>query len=169
MITFNPRFKYEKLTRIDGPSRLYATPDGSRVPSVTTILNGTADKTALVEWRKRVGDAATTCRTSARRSRWAPSPALPGCRAAVNRPLSSTRSTRRFHAACTARTSWQASTIRSRASNISTRSWTSTSRPSARPLAQSESTTLKRYNGTVEVVGSIPTRSTKLLIIQHQT
>lgn len=60
MITFNPRFKYEKLTRIDGPSRLYATPDGSRVPSVTTILNGTADKTALVEWRKRVGDAEAT-------------------------------------------------------------------------------------------------------------
>jgi genome maintenance exonuclease 1 len=60
MITFNPKYKYEKLTRIDGPSRLYATPDGSRVPSVTTILSGTADKTALVEWRKRVGDAEAT-------------------------------------------------------------------------------------------------------------
>jgi genome maintenance exonuclease 1 len=60
MITFNPKYKYEKLTRIDGPSRLYATPDGSRVPSVTTILSATADKTALVEWRKRVGDAEAT-------------------------------------------------------------------------------------------------------------
>lgn len=60
MITFNSKYKYEKLTRIDGPSRLYATPDGSRVPSVTTILSATADKTALVEWRKRVGDAEAT-------------------------------------------------------------------------------------------------------------
>jgi hypothetical protein len=57
MITFNPKFKYEKLTRIDGPSRLYATPDGSKVPSVTTILSSTADKTFLIEWKKRVGEA----------------------------------------------------------------------------------------------------------------
>ena len=57
MITFNPKYKYEKLTRIDGPSRLYATPDGSRVPSVTTILSSTADKTFLIEWKKRVGEA----------------------------------------------------------------------------------------------------------------
>jgi len=57
MITFNHKFKYEKLTRIDGPSRLYATPDGSRVPSVTTILSSTADKTFLNEWKKRVGEA----------------------------------------------------------------------------------------------------------------
>ena len=56
MITFNHKFKYEKLTRIDGPSRLYATPDGSRVPSVTTILSSTADKTFLNEWKKRVGE-----------------------------------------------------------------------------------------------------------------
>jgi genome maintenance exonuclease 1 len=60
MIKFNPQYKYEKLTRIDGPSRLYATPDGSRVPSVTTILSATADKTALIEWRKRIGDAEAT-------------------------------------------------------------------------------------------------------------
>lgn len=57
MITHNPKYKYEKLTRIDGPSRLYATPDGSRVPSVTTILSSTADKTFLIEWKKRVGEA----------------------------------------------------------------------------------------------------------------
>ena len=60
MITHNPKYKYEKLTRIEGPSRLYATPDGSRVPSVTTILSATADKTFLIEWRKRVGDAEAT-------------------------------------------------------------------------------------------------------------
>jgi genome maintenance exonuclease 1 len=57
MITFNHKYKYEKLTRIEGPSRLYATPDGSRVPSVTTILSATADKTFLNEWKKRVGEA----------------------------------------------------------------------------------------------------------------
>ena len=57
MITHNPKYKYEKLTRIEGPSRLYATPDGSRVPSVTTILSATADKTFLIEWKKRVGEA----------------------------------------------------------------------------------------------------------------
>ena len=57
MITHNPKYKYEKLTRIDGPSRLYATPDGSRVPSVTTILSSTADKTFLIEWKKRVGES----------------------------------------------------------------------------------------------------------------
>jgi len=57
MIKHNPKYKYEKLTRIEGPSRLYATPDGSRVPSVTTILSATADKTFLIEWKKRVGEA----------------------------------------------------------------------------------------------------------------
>jgi len=57
MIIHNPKYKYEKLVRIEGPSRLYATPDGSKVPSVTTILSATADKTALNEWKKRVGEA----------------------------------------------------------------------------------------------------------------
>jgi genome maintenance exonuclease 1 len=57
MINFNPKYEYKKLTRIDGPSRLYATPDGNKVPSVTTILSSTADKTGLLEWRKRVGEA----------------------------------------------------------------------------------------------------------------
>jgi genome maintenance exonuclease 1 len=56
-IKLNPRFTYQKLERIeDAGPRLYATPDGHRVPSVTTILSQTGDKTALIEWRKRVGD-----------------------------------------------------------------------------------------------------------------
>jgi len=62
MITFNNKFKYEKLTRAetsDG-ARKYLTPDGSKVSSVTTILSATADKTFLIEWRKRVGDAEAT-------------------------------------------------------------------------------------------------------------
>lgn len=56
-IKLNPRYTYQKLDRIEnaGP-RLYITPDGSRVPSVTTILSKTGDKTALIEWRKRVGE-----------------------------------------------------------------------------------------------------------------
>lgn len=56
-IKLNPRYTYEKLDRIEnaGP-RLYQTPDGARVPSVTTILGQTGDKSGLIEWRKRVGD-----------------------------------------------------------------------------------------------------------------
>lgn len=56
-IKINPIYEYRKLSRIEGPQRLYATPEGDRVPSVTTILGETADKTALMEWRRRVGDA----------------------------------------------------------------------------------------------------------------
>jgi len=59
-INFNPLYNYTKLARIEGASRLYQTPDGSKVPSVTTILSATADKTFLVAWRKRVGDAEAT-------------------------------------------------------------------------------------------------------------
>jgi genome maintenance exonuclease 1 len=57
MIKITPLYEYKKLTRIEGPKRLYATPDGNRVPSVTTILSATADKTFLNEWKKRVGEA----------------------------------------------------------------------------------------------------------------
>lgn len=56
---YNPKFNYAKLERksIDGQRR-YATPDGERLPSVTTILDATkpeAAKKALQEWRQRVG------------------------------------------------------------------------------------------------------------------
>jgi hypothetical protein len=59
MIKFNPKYNYQPLNRIDGASRLYETPDGSRVPSVTTILDRTKSeesKQALANWRKRVGE-----------------------------------------------------------------------------------------------------------------
>lgn len=56
-LKINPLYEYKKLPRIEGAQRLYSTPDGGRVPSVTTILDKTADKTALIEWRKRVGEA----------------------------------------------------------------------------------------------------------------
>jgi genome maintenance exonuclease 1 len=57
---YNPnKFKYEALNRIDTPEgRRYATPDGNKLPSVTTILDATKSeesKKALMEWRKRVG------------------------------------------------------------------------------------------------------------------
>lgn len=53
------RFDYQPLSRetVDG-QRLYATPDGSRLPSVTTILDRTkpAEKRmALEQWKRRVG------------------------------------------------------------------------------------------------------------------
>jgi len=57
----NPKFNYEPCDRttIDG-KRHYCLPDGSQVPSVTTILDRTkpeAQRQALAEWKKRVGEA----------------------------------------------------------------------------------------------------------------
>jgi len=57
---YNPtKFKYEAIKRIDTPEgRRYATPDGEKLPSVTTILDATKSeesKQALNNWRKRVG------------------------------------------------------------------------------------------------------------------
>ena len=58
-MTYNPKFNYQPLNRVseDG-KRLYATPDGKKLPSVTTILDKTKPeekKAALNEWRRRVG------------------------------------------------------------------------------------------------------------------
>lgn len=58
---YNPKFDYKPIPRetVDG-RRLYATPDGQRLPSVTTILEKTKPeekKQALQEWRNRVGHA----------------------------------------------------------------------------------------------------------------
>ena len=53
------KFKYEPVKRIDTPEgRRYATPDGEKLPSVTTVLDATKPeeaKKALQEWRKRMG------------------------------------------------------------------------------------------------------------------
>ena len=53
------KFKYQELSRntIEG-KRVYCCPDGSKVPSVTTILDQTKPiekKVALAQWRNRVG------------------------------------------------------------------------------------------------------------------
>ena len=51
------KYNYKDLKKQEGPSRSYLTPDGEALPSVTTILSRTKDKTFLKEWRARVGEA----------------------------------------------------------------------------------------------------------------
>jgi genome maintenance exonuclease 1 len=55
---FNPKFNYQPLERItsDDGTRVYETPTGQALPSVTTILGATGDKSGLLEWRQRVGE-----------------------------------------------------------------------------------------------------------------
>lgn len=65
MTTFTPppfieRIQYKNCQQVNDPvtrKRVYVTPDGERLPSVTTILSATKDQTHLIEWRKRVGEA----------------------------------------------------------------------------------------------------------------
>lgn len=55
---FVERFQYKNCKQINDPvtrKRVYQTPDGETLPSVTTILGATKDMTALNEWKKRVG------------------------------------------------------------------------------------------------------------------
>ena len=58
MTLISEKFTYSPIERkqIDG-KRKYLTPDGKAVASVTTILDATKDKTHLINWRKRVGEA----------------------------------------------------------------------------------------------------------------
>jgi len=60
MTLLNERYSYTLINResVEG-KRLYATPDGSKVPSVTTILDKTKpqeEKDALQAWRRAVGE-----------------------------------------------------------------------------------------------------------------
>ena len=56
---YNPRFEYSPVPRVEiNGKRFYATPDGNKLPSVTTILDKTKPeekKAALQAWRNRVG------------------------------------------------------------------------------------------------------------------
>ena len=56
---FNPKFDYKPVPRVEvNGKRFYATPDGNKLPSVTTILDKTKPPEkvkALQEWRNRVG------------------------------------------------------------------------------------------------------------------
>jgi genome maintenance exonuclease 1 len=52
-----PKFDYKILQRKTTPQgRQYVGDDNVPVPSVTTVLDKTSDKTALIAWRKRVGE-----------------------------------------------------------------------------------------------------------------
>jgi len=57
--SFIEKFQYKNCQQITDPvtgKRVYRTPDGEKLPSVTTILGATKDMTALNEWRKRIGE-----------------------------------------------------------------------------------------------------------------
>ena len=78
---YNPnKYNYQPMQRVevDGKRR-YATPDGEKLPSVTTILDATKSeesKQALQNWRKRVGTAqaqAITTEAAGRGTRLRPS------------------------------------------------------------------------------------------------
>lgn len=60
MTLLNPKYNYKSLARDDSTGkRLYSTPDGNRVPSVTTILDRTKPaeaRQALANWRKAIGE-----------------------------------------------------------------------------------------------------------------
>ena len=56
---FVERYQYSELKQINDSvtrKRVYLTPDGEKLPSVTTILSSTKDMTHLNEWKKRVGE-----------------------------------------------------------------------------------------------------------------
>lgn len=59
-LMYNPnKFQYQSFSRhVEDGRRVYQTPDGGRVPSVTTVLDRTKPKEArqkLQEWKDRVG------------------------------------------------------------------------------------------------------------------
>lgn len=60
MTLLQPRYQYKTLQRDESTGkRLYATPDGHKVPSVTTILDKTKPaeaREALARWKKAVGE-----------------------------------------------------------------------------------------------------------------
>lgn len=61
MTLLNPKYQYKKLSRDESTGkRLYSTPEGHKVPSVTTILDRTKPaeaREALANWKKAVGEA----------------------------------------------------------------------------------------------------------------
>lgn len=59
MVKLITKYNYDDIPRVPDPNtgeRFYATPDGKKLPSVTTILSATKDKTFLEDWKKRVGE-----------------------------------------------------------------------------------------------------------------
>jgi len=56
------KYEYPTLKRVTAKSgqRQYTGDDNNPVPSVTTILSATGDKSGLIAWRKRVGEQEAT-------------------------------------------------------------------------------------------------------------
>jgi genome maintenance exonuclease 1 len=57
---FVEKIQYKNCKQVNDPvtrKRVYLTPDGESLPSVTTILSATKDMTHLNEWRDKVGHA----------------------------------------------------------------------------------------------------------------
>ena len=52
------KFLYKKLQQQNGKTRTYLTPEGESLPSVTTILSKTKDKSGIRQWRQKVGEQA---------------------------------------------------------------------------------------------------------------
>lgn len=50
-------YKFPKLERIDGEPRLYVTPEGAKLPSVTSVT-GLTTKEGIQQWRAKVGEEA---------------------------------------------------------------------------------------------------------------
>ena len=48
---------YELTSETKDGKRYYCLPEGTKLKSVTTVLSEKTDKTALFEWRKRVGES----------------------------------------------------------------------------------------------------------------
>lgn len=48
-------YKFPKLERIDGEPRLYVTPEGAKLPSVTSVT-GLTTKDGIQQWRRKVGE-----------------------------------------------------------------------------------------------------------------
>lgn len=73
MTLITEKYDYQPIHRITvNKKRLYETPDGDKLPSVTTILSNTKDKAdikKLNEWRKRVGHNRAEAITTAAASR----------------------------------------------------------------------------------------------------
>lgn len=49
-------YNFPKLERIDGEPRLYITPEGAKLPSVTSVT-GFTTKDGIQQWRNKVGEA----------------------------------------------------------------------------------------------------------------
>jgi genome maintenance exonuclease 1 len=50
------KYNYADLKRQEGDVRLYLTPDGESLPSVTSVLSKTKDRSFLKKWRQKVGE-----------------------------------------------------------------------------------------------------------------